>query len=95
LLSRLADPPTLTELARAVGTNEFQLKRDFKALFGQPVHAFVLERRLERAHALLVDTDRAIKEIADEAGFAHLSHFGAAFRKRYGIPPSRIRARRR
>jgi len=94
LLSRLADPPTLPELARAVGTNEFQLKRDFKALFGQPVHAFVLEHRLERAHMLLVETDRPIKEIADEAGFAHLSHFGAAFRKRYGLPPSRIRARR-
>jgi AraC-like DNA-binding protein len=94
LLSRLADPPTLPELARSVGTNEFRLKRDFKALFGQPVHAFVLERRLERARELLVQTDRPIKEIADQAGFAHVSHFGSAFRKRYGVPPSRIRARR-
>lgn len=94
LLACLANPPTIPELARILGTNEFRLKRDFKALFGQPVHAFVIERRLERARTLLVETDRPIKEIADEAGFAHLSHFGAAFRKRYGVAPSRLRVRR-
>jgi AraC-like DNA-binding protein len=95
LLTTIADPPTLQELARAVGTNEFKLKRDFKAVFHRSVYAFVLDRRLERAHALLVETDRPIKEIAQEAGYAHLSHFSTAFRKRYGLPPSRVRTPRR
>jgi AraC-like DNA-binding protein len=94
LLASLSDPPTLPQLARAVATNEFTLKRDFKAMFGLPVHAFVLERRLERARARLLETDRPIKSIAEEAGYLHLSHFSAAFRKRFGTPPSQLRSRR-
>src|SRR5207237_10744336 len=63
LLANLSSPPTLPALARLVGTNEFRLKRDFKLLFGEPVHAFVLRRRLEQARMLLADRDRSIKQI--------------------------------
>ena len=49
LLSRLDSPPTLAELATAVGTNDFALKRNFKAVFGQPVYTYLLTLRL--AHA--------------------------------------------
>ena len=55
----------------------------------------VLERRLERATALLRGSlwrDRKISDIATEAGFTDLSHFNRAFRRRYGATPSDIRA---
>jgi AraC-like DNA-binding protein len=55
----------------------------------------VLERRLERAAALLRDPawwHRKIAGIAAEAGFTDLSYFNRTFRRRYGATPSRIRA---
>ena len=91
LLASMRTPPTLSELARQVGTNEFRLKRDFKTLFGEPVHAFLLRRRLDHARTLLLDRDRSVKEIAAEVGYAHVSHFSAAFRRRFGVPPTALR----
>ncbi|HSS38624.1 MAG TPA: AraC family transcriptional regulator [Polyangia bacterium] len=91
LLASMRNPPTLGALARMVGTNEFRLKRDFKLLFGEPVHAFLLRRRLEHARALLLDRERSVKEIAADVGYAHVAHFSAAFRKRFGMPPTALR----
>jgi AraC-like DNA-binding protein len=91
LIASMRTPPTLPVLARMVGTNEFRLKRDFKIMFGEPVHAFLLRRRLEHARAQLLDRDRSVKEIAAEIGYAHVSHFSAAFRKRFGVPPTAMR----
>jgi AraC-like DNA-binding protein len=54
----------------------------------------VLERRLQRAVALLRDPqwcDRKIAEIAAESGFTDLSYFNRAFRRRFGTTPSDIR----
>jgi AraC-like DNA-binding protein len=54
----------------------------------------LLERRLEKAVALLRDAqwgDRKISDIALEAGFVDLSYFGRAFRRHYGVTPSDIR----
>src|SRR5262249_54888637 len=45
LLAQLQTPPTIDELAHVVGTNTFRLKRDFKAVFGRSIRAFVLAQR--------------------------------------------------
>jgi AraC-like DNA-binding protein len=95
LLSRLADPPTLAEVASAIGTNDFALKRQFKAAFGQPVHAFLLEVRLAQARRQLQESGEPIKQIAAAVGYMHANHFSTAFRRAYGISPARYRARAR
>jgi len=54
----------------------------------------LVEKRLQRAEALLRDAqrgDRKIGDIALEAGFTDLSHFNRSFRRRYGATPSEIR----
>lgn len=54
----------------------------------------VLERRLDRAEALLRDPQlgtRKIADIAAEAGFTDLSYFNRAFRRHFGATPSDIR----
>lgn len=91
VLARMDDPPSLAELARLVGTNEFALKRDFKAAFGTTVYGLLLDHKLVHARALLLDTDRPIGEIAREVGYGHPSHFSTAFKKKYGVPPSALR----
>jgi len=58
---------------------------------------FVLERRLERARALLADphwASRPIGHVAFEAGFANQCYFNRAFRTRFGATPSELRAQR-
>src|SRR5262249_19181973 len=70
LLAQLKDPPTIDELAHLVGTNAFRLKRDFKAMFGRGIRAFVLAQRHEMARALLLDTRLSIKDIAARIGYS-------------------------
>lgn len=91
VLARIDDPPTLQELARQVGTNEFKLKKDFKAVFGDTVYGLLLKRKMEHARALLLDTNRLIGDIAQEVGYSHPAHFSTAFKKTFGVSPSSFR----
>jgi AraC-like DNA-binding protein len=95
LLARLDSPPTLAELAGVLGTNDFALKRNFKRVFGQPVHGYLLQVRLAQAGRLLRDTSDSLKQIASALGYAHTNHFITAFRRAYGMTPARYRVARR
>ncbi|MEJ7600772.1 MAG: AraC family transcriptional regulator [Kofleriaceae bacterium] len=88
---RLSDPPTLTELSRLVGLNEFKLKRGFKEMFGTTVFAYLTEQRLQLARQYLLDTDKTAAEIAFELGYATPQHFSAAFKKHFGVTPNSVR----
>lgn len=93
LLARMTEPPSLAELARQVGTNEFMLKRGFKTLFGTSPHAFARDCKLETARAYLLDTDLTIAEIAYRVGYSDPAHLTHAFRNKFGKPPSALRTR--
>lgn len=91
LTERLEDPPTLAELSRLVGTNEFKLKRGFKAIFGTSPYAYHLQYKLELARSYILDTDLTIAEIAYKVGYSDPAHFSNAFRKQYSLRPSDLR----
>lgn len=93
LESRLADPPSLAELARAVGMSAANLRKSFRQAFGETAFDFVRRRRLEEAHLLLVTQGLSVSEVAWRVGFAEPSNFTAAFRRRFGYPPSRVAVR--
>src|SRR5262245_30118564 len=95
LLAQLQDPPTIDDLAHVVGTNAFRLKRDFKAVFGRSIRAFLLAQRHEIARTLLLDTRLSIKEIAGRIGYSDVAHFSIAFKRHQGVPPSVLRGHRR
>ena len=80
-------------LARVSGVSEAHFARSFKEAFGVPPHRYLLTRRLERAKALLRDTDLSITEIAFETGWQSLGTFGRTFRDVIGESPSELRAR--
>jgi AraC-like DNA-binding protein len=80
-------------LARVSGVSEAHFARSFKAAFGVPPHRYLLTRRIERAAALLRDTDLAVTEIAFEAGWNSLGAFGRTFRDITGESPGELRAR--
>ena len=82
-------------LARVSGVSEAHFARSFKQAFGVPPHRYLLTRRIERATALLRDTDLSITEIAFQTGWESLGTFGRTFRDIIGESPSAIRARAR
>jgi len=82
-------------LARVSGVSDAHFARSFKQAFGVPPHRYLLTRRIERATALLRDTDLPITEIAFGTGWESLGTFGRTFRDITGESPSAIRARAR
>src|SRR3954447_18401292 len=67
-------------LARVSNVSEAHFARSFKQAFGVPPHRYLLTRRIERAMALLRDTDLSITEIAFQTGWGSLGTFGRTFR---------------
>jgi transcriptional regulator GlxA family with amidase domain len=80
-------------LARVSGVSEAHFARSFKEAFGVPPHRYLLTRRIERAAALLRDTDLTITEIAFQTGWSSLGTFGRTFRDVTGESPGELRAR--
>lgn len=82
-------------LARVSGVSEAHFARSFKQAFGVPPHRYLLTRRIERATALLRDTDLPVTDIAFHTGWGSLGTFGRTFRDVIGQTPGEVRARER
>ena len=82
-------------LARVSGVSEAHFARSFKEAFGVPPHRYLLTRRIERATALLRDTDLPITGIAFATGWESLGTFGRTFRDITGESPGDLRARQK
>jgi len=80
-------------LAHVSCVSEAHFARSFKQAFGLPPHRYLLTRRIERATALLRDTDLSITEIAFRTGWESLGTFGRTFRDITGESPSGNRER--
>lgn len=82
---------------RAPGSRELRLRGSLRArvkeAFGVPPHRYLLTRRIERAAALLRDTELPITEIAFETGWRSLGTFERTFRDITGVSPGELRAR--
>ena len=80
-------------LAEVSGVSAAHFARSFKQAFGIPPHRYLLTRRIERATALLRDTDRSITDIAFDTGWSSLGTFGRTFHDITGDSPGAIRER--
>ena len=86
LADRLADPPSLDDLARELGMSPFALVRSFRAETGLPPHAYVNHLRVRLARELL-DSGVAPADVAAKAGFADQAHLTRHFKRVVGVPP--------
>lgn len=90
LLQHLEQPPSLLEMARMVGLNDYKLKAGFKEVFGMTVFGYLREKRLEKALDLLEQGALNVGEVACAIGYSNPSHFTAAFKRKYGINPGKL-----
>jgi transcriptional regulator GlxA family with amidase domain len=82
-------------LAQVSSVSPAHFARSFKQAFGMPPHRYLLTRRIERAVALLRDTDLPITDIAFQTGWKSLGTFGRIFRDITGANPGNLRTRER
>lgn len=87
LTERMANPPSLMELARLVNLNDFKLKQGFRQAFGTTAYSYLKELRLQRAQTLLRDQNKSVTETAFTVGYGNIGDFGIAFKRRFGVSP--------
>ncbi|OVZ11668.1 AraC family transcriptional regulator, partial [Pseudomonas aeruginosa] len=80
----------LEELASACGTDRFRLNRAFKAAYGLPPYAYLVQLRLAKARQMLAVGGQPA-DLASALGFADQSHLGRWFRRAYGMTPAAYR----
>jgi AraC-like DNA-binding protein len=90
--ARFRDPLDVPALARAAYLSPAHFSREFRRAFGETPHQYLLTRRLERAAALLRNTDRSVADICLTVGLRSFGSFTTSFRRVYGVSPTAYRA---
>jgi len=90
--ARFFEPLDVDDLARAAGLSRAHFSREFRRAFGESPHAYLLTRRLERAAALLRNTDRSVTDVCFSVGLQSLGSFTTSFTRTYGMSPTAYRA---
>ena len=87
----LDEPLTIPVLSRRACLSTTTFKEGFRRLYGQPVHTWLRQRRMERAAELLRSSSLSVLGVAQSVGYGSASQFTVAFRRQYGMTPARYR----
>ena len=90
--ARYREPLEVAELARAARLSQAHFSREFRRAFGETPHQYLLTRRLERAAALLRNTDRSVADICFTVGLLSVGSFTTSFGRAFGLSPTAYRA---
>jgi AraC-like DNA-binding protein len=90
--ARYFEPLDVDDLAGAAGLSRAHFSREFRRTFGESPHAYLLTRRLERAAALLRNTDRSVADICLSVGLRSIGSFTTSFTRTFGVSPTAYRA---
>ncbi|PWG06372.1 helix-turn-helix transcriptional regulator [Polaribacter aquimarinus] len=89
IIDRMAEPPSLQELANEIGLNIKKLKEGFKQIYGDTVYSFLFDYKMEHARRLLESNQFNVNEVGTKVGYSTSSHFIAAFKKKFGTTPKK------
>src|SRR6478752_8896429 len=89
--ARYSEPLEVDDLARAAGLSKAHFSREFRRTFGESPYVYLLTRRLERAAALLRNTDYSVAEICLEVGLQSVGSFTTSFARTLGTSPRAYR----
>ncbi|HEX3008363.1 MAG TPA: AraC family transcriptional regulator [Bacteroidales bacterium] len=82
--------PSLRELSKISGLNEYKLKRGFKEAYGTTVFGYLNEARLNTARQRLQSGTHSIAEISYDLGYSSPQHFSKSFKEKFGMPPKAV-----
>jgi AraC-like DNA-binding protein len=86
------EPLEVPTLARAAHLSPAHFSREFRRAFGETPHRYLLTRRLERAAALLRNTDHSVADICLDVGLRSVGSFTTSFTQTFGVSPTAYRA---
>jgi len=86
-----AEPIGVADMAAAAGLSQAHFARAFRDAFGVTPHGYLLTRRLERAAALLRNTDHAVADVCMEVGLTSVGSFTTSFKRMFGLTPTDYR----
>jgi len=89
IISRMAEPPSLQELAAEIGLNLKKLKEGFKQIYGDTVYSFLFDYKMEHSRKLQESNQFNVNEVGLQVGYSTASHFIAAFKKKFGTTPKK------
>src|SRR5215212_5974038 len=89
--ARYFEPLEVDDLAKAAGLSKAHFSRGFRHTFGESPYVYLMTRRLERAAALLRNTDHSVAEICLEVGLQGVGSFTTSFKRMYGQTPTEYR----
>lgn len=89
IIAKMAEPPSLHELANEIGLNIKKLKEGFKQIYGDTVFSFLFDYKMEHARKLLESNQYNVNEVGLRVGYSTASHFIAAFKKKFGTTPKK------
>ncbi|MDT0675299.1 AraC family transcriptional regulator [Autumnicola musiva] len=89
VISRMAEPPSLQDLADEINLSLKKLKEGFKQIYGDSVYSFLFDYKMEFARKLLDSGDYNVNEVGLKVGYSTSSHFIAAFKKKFGTTPKK------
>lgn len=92
LMTNIGNQLSLRTLAHMVGTNEFNLKRNFKIAFGTTVYNYLNQYKMEQAKTILIEKDISIAELSQKMGYKYATHFSSAFKKYFGYLPNKLKS---
>ncbi|HSF61487.1 MAG TPA: helix-turn-helix transcriptional regulator [Gaiellaceae bacterium] len=90
--ARYREPLEVGDLARAARLSPAHFSREFRRVFGESPHQYLQMRRLERAAALLRNTDRSVADICLTVGLRSVGSFTTSFGRTFGMTPTEYRA---
>lgn len=93
VLKNYMSAKSMNELAKLCGYDCIKtFMRHFKKCFGKTPYQWMLDRKMEEIHSLVINSDMTITEIAEMYDFKSVSHLVTLYSKRYGITPARNRS---
>src|SRR4051794_31911489 len=91
--ARYSERVKVDDMAAAAGLSKAHFSREFRRAFGESPHHYLLTRRLERAAALLRNTDRSVADVCMSVGLRSVGSFTSSFTRTYGVSPNKYRAK--
>ncbi|MGF6090297.1 helix-turn-helix transcriptional regulator [Pseudomonas sp. 18173] len=89
----LDGPLSVPAMAGLLGLSEGYFMRAFKNATGKSPHGYLIDRRLAKARALMLDSTATLTEIAYACGFNSQAHMATTFKQRLGLSPAQLRHR--
>ncbi len=91
LLNRYDSPPSISQLSKLVGLNEFKLKKGFKEVYKNTIYGYLREYKLTVAKEMLVSQRLSVSEVCYRLGYESTAHFSRLFKSKFNINPSSLK----